>query len=335
MYRYLPEAGDGLPGREGAFMLCSFWLVEALILAGRRSEAEAIFESILSLGGDLGLFAEELDPATGAQLGNFPQAFTHIGLINAALHFAGRTAKGDAANELVTSHNNREVAMTQREHGRESKPNIVERAVGRMMGGSTAGTNTDQPVQVIIGQEYGRTPYSAEPEKIYEQTRGQRVRLDASEYYMVTQGYLREWVCMAQCNVFIQLLKNPMLRHSMVTYRNDVCSPNLAEMKEILERGGYELPAPYNGEREARSAEELGAIESDAIDDKMLLVGHIFAVEGFMHRWNQGAAMSHRADVRDAFVRNWHRANRWHLASIAMAEKMQFIEPQPEIGIAG
>lgn len=50
-----------------------------------------------------------------------------------------------------------------------------------------------------------------------------------------------------------------------------------------------------------------------------------------MNRWNHGAALSHRSEVRDAFIRNYHRANRWHLASIAMAEKMQFIEPQPEI----
>lgn len=57
----------------------------------------------------------------------------------------------------------------------------------------------------------------------------------------------------------------------------------------------------------------------------------MFAVEAFMNRWNQGARLSHRADVRDAFIRNYHRANRWHLAAIAMAEKMQFIEPQPEI----
>lgn len=50
-----------------------------------------------------------------------------------------------------------------------------------------------------------------------------------------------------------------------------------------------------------------------------------------MNRWNQGAALSDRADVRDAFLRNWHRANRWHLASIAMAQEMKFIQPRPQV----
>jgi GH15 family glucan-1,4-alpha-glucosidase len=94
LLRYPADAGDGLPGEEGAFTLCSFWLVEALALAGRRSEAEELFERLLGLQGVLGLYAEEIDPASGAQLGNFPQAFTHIGLINAALRLRQRSAKG-------------------------------------------------------------------------------------------------------------------------------------------------------------------------------------------------------------------------------------------------
>ncbi|MDP9312138.1 MAG: hypothetical protein M3R24_14845 [Chloroflexota bacterium] len=183
----------------------------------------------------------------------------------------------------------------------------------------------------MIGQEYGRTPYSGEHEKMYVGTAGKRNTLDAAEYYAVTQGYLREWVCMGQCNLYIQVLKNPMLRQSMETYRHDVCEPNVTEMHALLEAGGYALPAPLNAQRDARSLESLGQLETDAIDDRMILVGHIFAVEAFMNRWNEGARHSHRAEVRDAFVRNWHRANRWHLAAIAMAEKMQFIEPQPEI----
>lgn len=121
-----------------------------------------------------------------------------------------------------------------------------------------------------------------------------------------------------------------MIRSSMLSYRKDVCEPNVTEMKQILENGGYRLPAPYNAVSDAKSLDELGSIQTDAIDDKMIMTGHIFQVESFMHRWNQGAVMSHRADVRDAFIRNYH-SNRWHLASIAMAEKMQFIEPQPEI----
>lgn len=127
------------------------------------------------------------------------------------------------------------------------------------------------------------------------------------------------------------MLKNPMIRQSMLTYRNDVCSPNLAEMRDLLEAGGYQLPASYNGEDQASGLEELPALDTGVIDDRMLLVGHIFTVEAFMNRWNKGATSSHRADVRDAFLPNYHRANRWHLAAIVMAEQMQFLEPQPQI----
>ncbi len=94
LYRYRPEAGDGLPGQEGAFAICGFWLVEALALAGRHEDAEAVFEGLCGLAGEAGLFAEEIDPVTGEQLGNTPQAFTHIGLINAGLRLAHHTAKG-------------------------------------------------------------------------------------------------------------------------------------------------------------------------------------------------------------------------------------------------
>ncbi|HUY79113.1 MAG TPA: glycoside hydrolase family 15 protein [Ktedonobacterales bacterium] len=79
-------ADDGLPGKEGAFLACTFWYVSNLALQGRLSEARDRFEQMLSYASPLGLFAEEIDPATGAQLGNYPQAFTHIGLINAATY---------------------------------------------------------------------------------------------------------------------------------------------------------------------------------------------------------------------------------------------------------
>jgi GH15 family glucan-1,4-alpha-glucosidase len=82
LYRYL-EA-DGLPPGEGAFVICSFWLVEALALEGRIDEATAEFERLVASANDLGLLAEQIDPASGVLLGNFPQAFSHIGLINAA-----------------------------------------------------------------------------------------------------------------------------------------------------------------------------------------------------------------------------------------------------------
>jgi GH15 family glucan-1,4-alpha-glucosidase len=79
---------DGLPGREGAFNLCTFWLVDALALSGRVDEAARIFEGLASRANHCGLLSEEIDPETGEFLGNFPQAFSHVGLINSAINLA-------------------------------------------------------------------------------------------------------------------------------------------------------------------------------------------------------------------------------------------------------
>jgi len=84
--RYRPEhTDDGLPGGEGVFLLCSFWMVDALHLMGRAAEAEALFTRLVGLRNDVGLLAEEWDPTAGRMLGNFPQAFSHTGLVESAL----------------------------------------------------------------------------------------------------------------------------------------------------------------------------------------------------------------------------------------------------------
>jgi GH15 family glucan-1,4-alpha-glucosidase len=93
VYRYRAEHnGDGVAGEEGTFLLCTFWLAEALALAGQVQRAREVFERAASLVTDLGLLSEEVDVGSGELLGNFPQAFSHVGLVNAAwaIHQAER-----------------------------------------------------------------------------------------------------------------------------------------------------------------------------------------------------------------------------------------------------
>lgn len=86
VYRY--QADDGLPGKEGAFLACSFWLVEALALQERRAEAETMFQRLQRRANDVGLYSEEVDPLTGGCLGNFPQALSHLAHVAAALRLS-------------------------------------------------------------------------------------------------------------------------------------------------------------------------------------------------------------------------------------------------------
>ena len=86
--RYRNDEGlnaDGLTGEEGTFVICSFWLVSCLAQAGEIDRAQALFVRLVGYANDVGLLAEEIDPASGELLGNFPQAFSHVGLIQAAI----------------------------------------------------------------------------------------------------------------------------------------------------------------------------------------------------------------------------------------------------------
>ncbi|EWM15124.1 glycoside hydrolase family 15 protein [Kutzneria sp. 744] len=100
--RYTTSAGessvDGLSGHEGSFLACSFWFADALALSGRRQEAEAMFERLAALANDIGLLAEEYDGGAGRFTGNFPQAFSHLALVNSAAVLFGDTACRHEAN---------------------------------------------------------------------------------------------------------------------------------------------------------------------------------------------------------------------------------------------
>lgn len=98
LYRYLPEESpDGIAGHEGAFLLCSFWLVDNLAKQGRLDEAVELYNSLCSRAGTLGLLPEEIDPSTGAFLGNYPQAFSHIGVISSGVNLSRLLRKAGRA----------------------------------------------------------------------------------------------------------------------------------------------------------------------------------------------------------------------------------------------
>ena len=110
--RYRPDDGgsvDGLKGREGAFLPCSFWLADNYTLAGRRDDAVALFERLAGLANELGLLAEEYDPIAGRQVGNFPQAFSHVSLVNSALNLAAAAGPAGPAHHRQSHRTTRRV----------------------------------------------------------------------------------------------------------------------------------------------------------------------------------------------------------------------------------
>ncbi|GAA0738360.1 DUF3231 family protein [Sphingobium sp. SA2] len=183
--------------------------------------------------------------------------------------------------------------------------------------------------QVEIGRPEGKTSYSGYAERYYEQARSQRQTLSASEYVAVTEGYLREFVCMGQCNLYLGSAKDAKIKESIKIYLEDVCNPNIQEMKKILDDGGYALPAPME---ETKGPDDIREVDMNAINDRAIVIAQWFAIRGFMTLWDNFAIMSQRTDVRDAFIRNYHRANRWHVAIYEMALESGHLKPLPIVG---
>jgi GH15 family glucan-1,4-alpha-glucosidase len=97
--RWTAEVVDDLPAGEGAFLACSFWLADAYIMLGSHAEARRLFERLLALRNDVGLLAEEYGVAAGRQVGNFPQAFSHLALVNTAMNLTRASKPADERAE--------------------------------------------------------------------------------------------------------------------------------------------------------------------------------------------------------------------------------------------
>jgi GH15 family glucan-1,4-alpha-glucosidase len=95
------SASDGLPAGEGVFLACSFWLADAYLMQGRRDDAVALFERLLALRNDLGLLSEQYDPRTKRLVGNFPQAFSHLALVNSASNLSHDQKPAEQRSDTV------------------------------------------------------------------------------------------------------------------------------------------------------------------------------------------------------------------------------------------
>jgi alpha,alpha-trehalase len=102
----IEETDDGLEGHEGTFAICSFWLVSALAEIGEHDRARALCEKMLGYASPLNLYAEEIDARSGRHLGNFPQAFTHLALINAVMHVIRADQELAASQPLLEARHN-------------------------------------------------------------------------------------------------------------------------------------------------------------------------------------------------------------------------------------
>ncbi len=181
------------------------------------------------------------------------------------------------------------------------------------------------PTQTDLDSRTEDSPFA---EQRYEKRRGDRRALSASEYAVVTQGYLREWVCMGQCYLYIQSAADEKLAEAIKVYLGDVCDPNFSEMKALLEDNGYALPASPD---DVASLDDVPQTPTPAIDDNMIVIAQWFATRAFMDLWSDGAKQSQRTDLRDAFLRCYHRANRWHIAFYDPAVDMAALKPLPSI----
>lgn len=142
------------------------------------------------------------------------------------------------------------------------------------------------------------------------------------------EGVLREYVCMGQCNMYIAVAKDPDVKEAIKTYLKDVCNPNFSSLKKILQDGGYAVPV---SEQNMTSPDKVQVIQTNAIDDQMIVVGQWFVTMSFMQLWNTGAIHSQRTNIRDAFIQNFHRANRWHVAYHDFAINKGYLQKLPEI----